>query len=82
MVAIERIQTGVRVERRLLKVMKGLADYLDMSLGDLIEGMALHAFEGKVPFSRETLAKIAALKNVYGLKLTAADAHQLKENPP
>lgn len=82
MVTVKRVQTSVRVERGLLKVMKGLADYLDISLGDLIEGMALHAFEGKAPFSRDTLTKIAALKNVHGLKLTAADAHHLKENPP
>lgn len=82
MIAVERVQTGVRIERRLLKVMKGLADYLDMSLGDLIEGMALHALEGKAPFSRETLKKITALRAVYGLELTAADAHRLGENPP
>ena len=81
MVTIERTQTGVRIERRLLKVLKSLAEYLDMSLGDLIEGMALHAFEGKAPFSPETLEKIAALKGVYGLDLTAADAHRLSETP-
>ena len=81
MVTIERTQTGVRLERRLLKVLKSLAEYLDMSLGDLIEGMSLHAFEGKAPFSPETLEKIAALKGVYGLDLTAADAHRLTESP-
>lgn len=81
MVTIERTQTGVRIERRLLKVLKSLAEYLDMSLGDLIEGMTLHAFEGKAPFSPETLEKIAALKGVYGLDLTAADAHRLTETP-
>ncbi|WP_332764260.1 hypothetical protein [Phenylobacterium sp.] len=81
MVTIERTQTGVRIERRLLKVLKSLAEYLDMSLGDLIEGMTLHAFEGKAPFSPETLEKIAALKGVYGLDLAAADAHRLTETP-
>ena len=81
MKSIERTQTGVRVERRLLKVLKSLAEYLDLSLGDLIEGMALHAFEGRSPFSAETLEKIAALKTVYGLDLTAADAHRLTETP-
>ena len=81
MTTIERTQTGVRLERRLLKVLKSLAEYLDLSLGDLIEGMALHAFEGQAPFSPETLQKIAALKTVYGLDLTAADAHQLTETP-
>jgi len=78
---IERAQTGVRIERRLLKTLKSLAEYLDLSLGDLIEGMALHAFEGQAPFSPQTLEKITALKAVYGLDLTAADAHRLTETP-
>ena len=79
MVTVDRIQTGLRIERRILKVLKGLAEYLDLSLGDLVEGIALHAFEGKAPFSTETLAKIEQLKRVYGLTLTAADAHRLEE---
>ncbi|TCL08402.1 hypothetical protein BXY66_0439 [Shimia isoporae] len=73
---IERVQTGVRIEKRLLKVLKGLAEHLDMSLGDLIEGMALHAFEGKAPFSESTQAKIAQLKEVYDLEWTASDSHK------
>ena len=81
MKSVERVQTGVRIERRLLKVMKGLAEHLDLSLGDLIEGITLHAFEGKAPFSPDTLARIAALKGVYDLDLTAADAHRLTETP-
>jgi hypothetical protein len=81
MKTIERVQTGVRIERRILKVLKGLAEHLDLSLGDLIEGVALHAFEGKTPFSPATLEKIVALKTVYDLDLTAADAHKLAEAP-
>jgi hypothetical protein len=76
---VERTQTGVRLEKRLLKVLKGLAEYLDLSLGDLIEGIALHVFENKAPFGPETLRKIADLKRVYGLDLTAADSHRLRE---
>jgi len=76
---IERVQTGVRLEKRLLKVLKGLAEHLDISLGDLIEGLALHAFENKAPFSEETLGKIAQLKSVYDLDLTASDSHKLKD---
>jgi len=79
MVTVERTQTGLRVERNVLKVLKGLAEYLDMSLGDLVEGIALHAFEGRAPFSPETLEKVGQLKAVYGLTLTAADAHRLTE---
>jgi hypothetical protein len=74
-----RTQTGVRLETRLLKVMKALASELDLSLGDLIEGIVLHAFEGKAPFSPSTLRKVKALKSVYGLDLTADDSHHLRE---
>ena len=77
--AIARVQVGARMEKTLVKVLKGLAEYLDMSLGDLLEGMALHALEGKAPFSNETLAQIGRLKSVYGLELTANDSHQLVE---
>jgi hypothetical protein len=77
---IERVQTGVRMEKRIVKVLKGLAEYFDTSLGDLLEGIALHAFEGKAPpFSEEQLAAIADLKRVYGLELTSADSHRLVE---
>jgi len=76
---IERIQTGVRLEKRLLKVLKGLAELKDLSLGDLLEGIVLHAFEGKPAFSSKTLAQIAELKKVYGLTLTAEDSHRLRE---
>ena len=81
MVKVERVQTGLRIERKTLKVLKGLAEYLDLSLGDLVEGMVLHAFEGKPPFGPSVLAKIDQLKAVYGLELTAADAHKLEEQP-
>jgi len=76
---ITRTQTGVRLETRLLKVLKALATELEMPLGDLIEGIVLHAFEGKAPFSATTLRQIKALRGVYGLDLTARDAHQLHE---
>ena len=78
--SIERVQTGVRLEKRLLKVLKGLAEHLDMSLGDLLEGMSLHCFENKPPFSEETLRKIEQLKQVYDLDLGASDSHNLQES--
>ena len=80
--AVQRVQTGVRIERRLLKVLKALAEQLDMSLGDLLEGMALHCLEGKQPFSKETLSKIGKLRDVYDLDLTAKDSHGLHEGEP
>jgi hypothetical protein len=79
MVTVERTQTGLRIERNTLKVLKGLAEYLDLSLGDLVEGIVLHAFEGKAPFGPAILEKIEQLKAVYGLTLTAADAHRLQD---
>jgi len=77
---VERIQTGVRMEKRILLVLKALAGTLDMSVGDLLEGVVLHAFEGRAPFSAETRNKIAALKKVFDLDLVAADSHLLIES--
>lgn len=76
---VQRVQTGVRIERRILKVLRAFADYHDMSLGDLLEGIVLHAFEGKAPFGKESLARIADLKKLYELDLTAKDSHRLSE---
>jgi hypothetical protein len=78
-IEIERIQTGVRMEKRILKVLKGLAEYHDISLGDLLEGIVLHAFEGKAPFGKQSLEKIAELKQVYHLDLDASASHKLIE---
>jgi hypothetical protein len=76
---IERIQTGVRMERGLLKVLKALAEYKNMTLGDLLEGIVLHAFEGRAPFSARTLRKIAELKEIYEFTLDARASHRLQE---
>lgn len=76
---IERTQTGVRIEKSLLKVLKGLAEYCEISMGDLLEGIVLHSFEGKAPFSTETRKAIENLKQVYKCELAAADSHQLRE---
>lgn len=78
-IEIERVQTGVRMERRILKVLKGLAEYKNMTLGDLLEGIVLHAFDGKLPFSAETLRKVAELKGIYELDLDAHASHRLRE---
>ena len=78
---IERVQTGVRLEKNLLKVLKAVAEQKDMTLGDLLEGIVLHAFEGKAPFSTETLNDIEQFSRLYGLTLRAADSHNLKEEP-
>jgi hypothetical protein len=80
-VEVERVQTGVRLEKRILKVLKATAELKDMSLGDLLEGIVLHAFEGKSAFSTETLKQIAEFKNIYGLTLKADNSHNLRERP-
>ena len=78
-VEVERVQTGARLERRLLKVLKAVAELKDMTLGDLLEGIVLHAFDGKSPFSQDTLKEIEKFKQIYGLTLHASDSHRLKE---
>jgi hypothetical protein len=79
---IERVQTGVRLEKRLLKVLKAVAEHKDMTLGDLLEGIVLHAFEGKPAFGPETLAIIAEFRRLYGLDLDATSSHRLQEKRP
>jgi hypothetical protein len=76
---VERVQTGVRMEKRVLKVLKAFAEYKDMTLGDLLEGIVLHAFDGKAPFSHDSLKRIADLKKFYGLDLDSSASHRLKE---
>ena len=81
-IPVQRIQTGMRIEKRILKVLKALAEYLDMTLGDLIEGILLHVFEGKVPFDDKTIKKIEEIKKVYELNLDSTHSHKLTERNP
>jgi hypothetical protein len=76
---VERVQTGVRMEKRLLKVLKAFAEYHDMTLGDLLEGIVLHAFDGKTPFSPTSLERIQELKRFYDFDLDSSASHRLKE---
>jgi hypothetical protein len=76
---VERVQTGVRMEKRLLKVLKAFAEYKDMTLGDLLEGIVLHAFDGKTPFGQESLRRIAELKKFYEFDPNSSASHRLKE---
>ena|SRR5690242_4174104 len=81
-IVVERVQTGVRIEKRLLKVLKALAEYHDMTLGDLLEGIVLHAFDGKAPFSANSLQRIKDLKKFYALNLNSSASHRLTESGP
>jgi hypothetical protein len=76
---VERVQTGVRMEKRILKVLKAFAEYHDLTLGDLLEGIVLHAFDGKTPFSQASLDRIRELKKFYGLDLDSSASHRLTE---
>jgi hypothetical protein len=79
---IERVQIGARMEKRLVKVLKSLAEYHDLALGELLEGIVLHAFEGRSPFHEESLRKIAQLKEVYEMDYGVEVSHRLIETPP
>lgn len=76
---IQRVQTGVRIEKRLLKVLKTMAEYHDMSLGDLLEGIVLHAMDGKLPFSEESRKKIDQIKAIYGMDYGSEASHKMVE---
>jgi hypothetical protein len=77
---VERVQTGVRMEKRLLKVLKAFAELRDMTLGDLLEGIVLHAFDGKCAFEPDSIRRIKELKGFYGLKLDSRASHRMKES--
>ncbi|MFN7961366.1 MAG: hypothetical protein U0002_08855 [Thermoanaerobaculia bacterium] len=79
---VERVQTGVRIQKELLKVLKGLAEVLDISLSDLLEGILLHSLEGKSPFGPPVLERIAQLKEIYDLHLDASASHKMAESRP
>ncbi len=78
-IKVTRVQTGVRIEQRMLKVLKALAEYFDISLGDLLEGIVLHAFEGKSAFDQETRQHIEILKQVYNMNYDASASHRFIE---
>ena len=79
---VERIQIGVRMEKRMVKVLKGLAEYHDMTLGDLLEGIVLHAFENIPQFNQESLRRISQLKDVYGMDYDVSASHKFTESDP
>ena len=78
-IKVERVQTGVRMEKRMLKVLKAMAEYHDISLGDLLEGIVLHAFDGRSPFDAVAIKKIEALKQIYEMEYDATASHQFIE---
>ena len=85
---VERVQLGVRMEKRLVKVLKGLAEFNGVTLGQLLENIVLHSFsavpgqEGEMsasPHGKRALAAIADLKRVYGMDYDSHAAHRFSE---
>ncbi|HEY1954856.1 MAG TPA: hypothetical protein VGH28_04575 [Polyangiaceae bacterium] len=62
-----RVQTGLRIEPKMLKVLKALAEYLDLTLAELIEMMVLQVFEGEPGLSQGTLRRVEQLKRIYDM---------------
>jgi hypothetical protein len=80
---VDRVQTGVRIEKRLLKILKSVAAFHDLTVSDLLEGMILHDFEGKSPlYGLDTLALVEQLRGSCNLDLRAEYRHRLTESPP
>ncbi|MCC6388161.1 MAG: hypothetical protein IT302_12355 [Dehalococcoidia bacterium] len=86
--AVERVQLGVRIEKRLVKVLKGLAEFEGVSLGQLLEKIVLHSFEpmrgeegewAASPHGKRALAAIAQLRQVYGLDYDVHASRQFRE---
>ena len=65
---LNRVQTSIRLEKRLVKVLKALAHLYDLSLGDLLEVLVHSTFAGHQPFTGAALAQIAELARIYGLE--------------
>jgi len=70
---VERVQTGLRIEPRMLKVLKALAEYLDLTLAELVEMIVLQAFENEPGFSQGTLKRVEQLKRIYEMDYGLAD---------
>lgn len=86
--AVDRVQLGVRMEKRMVKVLKGLAEFEGLSLGQLLEKIVLHSFEpfpgeegewSASPHSKRQLEVIADLKRIYGLDL---ETHATRDFAP
>jgi hypothetical protein len=64
----ERTQTGVRLEKRLLKVLKAMAELYDLSLAEFLEDLVRDAFAGRAPLLGAALDHAAELMRIYGLE--------------
>jgi hypothetical protein len=86
---VERVQLGVRMEKKMVKVLKGLAEFEGVTLGHLLEKIVLHSFEPvpgdegescASPHGKKALAAIADLKRVYGMEYDSHSARGFSED--
>jgi hypothetical protein len=76
------------MEKRLVQVLKGLAEFQGVTLGQLLENIVVHSFvpvegqEGEAsasPHGKRALAAIDGLKKVYGMDYDVHAARHFKE---
>ena len=88
-VSVERVQLGVRMEKQMVKVLKGLAEFDGITLGQLLEKIVLHSFEavpgqeGEMsasPHGKRALVAIADLKRIYGMDYDMHAFRQFKDS--
>jgi hypothetical protein len=77
----DRVQTGVRMERRLVKVLKAVAELRDLALGELLEVLVYEVFAGRLPFDDAGLAQVRELLVIYGVAPAAPAAPTPEEQP-
>jgi hypothetical protein len=76
-IAIERVQLGIRMEKRLVKVLKALAEACDMTLTEMLEDIVLHALEGHSTFDTpEVLEMVKDFKRLYGMNYSVHDNYR------
>jgi predicted DNA-binding ribbon-helix-helix protein len=76
---VDRVQTGVRMEKRLVKVLKAVAEFYSVSLGELLEEIVASTFAGRRPFSEAAMARAADLARIYGLDLESLSSAHVEE---
>lgn len=79
-IEIERVQLGVRMEKRMVKVVKALAEASDMTFGEMLEDIVNHALEGESTFSQpKVLAVVKDFKRLYGMNYGVHDHHNFSK---
>ena len=89
-IRVERVQLGVRMEKQMVKVLKGVAEFEGITLGQLLEKIVLHSFEPvpgdegescASPHGKKALAAIGDLKRIYGMDYDGHSARGFREDP-